>query len=85
MATKKKSVDNEPIMEPQVVDEPKPAKKPAAKIKTVFGGVLNIRKDADINSERVGYYEDGDKIKVLEDLGDWLRVETGYVMAKWVK
>jgi len=70
MATRKKTTTEE---------------KPAAKIKTVFGGALNIRKDADINSERVGCYADGDKIKVLEDLGEWLRVETGYVMSKWVK
>lgn len=54
-------------------------------MKTVFGGTLNIRREPDINAERVGLLMDGERIEILEDLGEWLKIPEGYVMAKWVK
>ena len=52
---------------------------------TVTGGALNIRKEADITSERVGTLKDGTQIEILEAGKDWHRITEGYVMAKWVK
>lgn len=52
---------------------------------TVFGGTLNIRKAADINSEKLGTLEDGAKITILEDCGEWLKIKAGYIMKQWVK
>ena len=57
----------------------------ATKTGTVFGGTLNIRKAADINSDKVGTLEDGTKVTILEDCGEWFKIEAGYVMKKWVK
>ena len=76
MATRKKT---EPIMEAPVEE------KKTTKTGTVFGGRLNIRQAPDIQSKVVGQLEDGEKIKTVEDCGEWLRIQTGYVMAKWVK
>ncbi len=49
---------------------------------------LNVRKEADISSERIGYVNFEEKIKVLENCGEWLRVrymeEEGYVSAEYV-
>ena len=52
---------------------------------TVFGGGLNIREQPGIESAIKGVLEDGSRIEILENTGDWLKIETGYVMAKWVK
>ena len=62
----------------------KTTRKAAMKTGTVHGGALNIRKGPDVGSERVGTLEDGTKVKILEDLGEWLRIDEGFVMAKWV-
>ena len=59
--------------------------KPIQKIGTVHGGTLNVRKAADINSDKVGQLASGTKITILEDLGEWLKIDTGYVMSKWVQ
>ena len=55
------------------------------KTATVFGGALNIRQEPDTTSAVLGTLEDGSQIMILEDLGEWLRTNAGYVMAKWVK
>ena len=51
----------------------------------VFGGALNIRKEPSIDSEPLGILKDGEQIEILETVGDWYKIEPGYVMAKWVK
>lgn len=67
-------------------DTQKTKKKAAARKKgTVFGGVLNVRKEPDVQSDRVRYLQSGTEVTILEDLGEWLRIEDGYIMAKWVK
>lgn len=50
---------------------------------------LNVRKDADVQSKRIGYLDNGEKVKLLEDCGDWYRVlytdrTEGYVSAEYV-
>ena len=49
---------------------------------------LNVRKEATTESKRIGYLNQGEKAKIVENLGDWLKVEysegqTGYVSAEF--
>ncbi len=51
---------------------------------------LNVRKEATTDSDRIGYIDNGEKVKLLEDLGDWLKVQyvegkEGYVAAEYVQ
>ena len=50
---------------------------------------LNVRKEADVESGRIGYVDRGEKVQILENLGDWMKVQyteskTGYVAAQYV-
>lgn len=50
---------------------------------------LNVRKEADVESGRIGYVDRGEKVEILENLGDWMKVQyteskTGYVAAQYV-
>lgn len=50
---------------------------------------LNVRKEPDIESSRIGYIDKEEKVKILENLGEWLKVQytdksTGYVAAQYV-
>ena len=56
---------------------------------TVKADRLNVRKAPDIEAARVGYIDSGERVKLLEDLGEWLKVQytdskTGYVAAEYV-
>lgn len=55
---------------------------------TVIVTRLNVRKEPDITSKRVGFVDSGEKLLVLERDGDWLKVQytddhTGYVAAEF--
>ncbi len=45
---------------------------------------LNIRKEMDVDSEWLGQYPADSTIVLLEDLGEWYRVEGGYVSKRFV-
>lgn len=50
---------------------------------------LNVRKEPDIEAKRIGYVDFEEKVKLLEDCGDWLKVQytedtDGYVAAQYV-
>ena len=45
---------------------------------------LNIRKDPDPESERVGTYSEGDAVTVLEVSGQWGRTDQGWINLKYV-
>ena len=56
---------------------------------TVIADRLNVRQEQSTESKRIGYIDRGEKVKVLELLGDWLLVQytddrTGYVAAEFV-
>lgn len=56
---------------------------------TVNADRLNVRKEQSTDSKRIGYIDRGEKVKLLESLGDWLLVQytddrTGYVAAEYV-
>ena len=50
---------------------------------------LNVRKEPSTESSRIGYLDNGESVKLLENCGDWLRVQytgrkEGYVAAEYV-
>lgn len=50
---------------------------------------LNVREAPDLEAKRIGYIDNGEKVKLLENQGDWLKVQytsqkTGYVAAEYV-
>lgn len=50
---------------------------------------LNVRKEPSAESARIGYLDNGESVKLLENCGDWLRVQytgrkEGYVAAEYV-
>ncbi len=50
---------------------------------------LNVRKEPDIESKRIGYIDRGERAQIVEDCGDWLKVQyagngQGYVSAQYV-
>lgn len=56
---------------------------------TVTADRLNVRQDAATDAKRIGYIDNGEKVKLLENDGDWLKVQyteakTGYVSAEYV-
>ncbi len=56
---------------------------------TVIADRLNVRSEPDLASGRIGYIDNGERVKLLEDQGDWLKVQytdtqTGYVAAPYV-
>lgn len=56
---------------------------------TVIADRLNVRQEPGTDSKRIGYIDCGEKVKVLEMPGDWLRVQytddkAGYVAAEYV-
>ena len=50
---------------------------------------LNVRQDPATDAKRIGYIDNGEKVKILENDGDWLKVQytdskEGYVSAEYV-
>lgn len=50
---------------------------------------LNVREEPSTDAKRIGYIDNGEKAKVIENLGEWLKVEymegkNGYVSAAYV-
>ncbi|MGN1146683.1 MAG: SH3 domain-containing protein [Acetatifactor sp.] len=56
----------------------------------VLADRLNVRKEPSIEAKRIGYMDRNEKLKVLEDCGDWLRVQytdskEGYIAAEYAE
>ena len=56
---------------------------------TVLADRLNVREEQSAESRRIGYIDNGENVKVVEDCGDWLKVQytdskQGYVSAEYV-
>lgn len=50
---------------------------------------LNVRKEPSTESSRIGYIDHGEKVKLVEDCGDWIKIlytnsKEGYVSAEYV-
>ena len=52
---------------------------------TVTPETLNIRKQAMVESEQVGTYAKGDRVEILETLGDWGRTDQGWVHLDYIQ
>ena len=63
----------------------KAAEKKKKRTGTVFGGALNIREGASVETGIAGVLEDGAEVEILGEQDGWYKIEGGYVMAKWVK
>lgn len=55
----------------------------------VLADRLNVREEQSADSRRIGYIDNGENVKVVEDCGDWLKVQytdskQGYVSAEYV-
>lgn len=55
----------------------------------VLADRLNVREEPSTDAKRIGYIDNGEKVKILENLGEWLKVEytagkNGYVSAEYV-
>ena len=55
---------------------------------TVTADRLNVRQEPDTEAKRIGYIDNGEKVRILENNGDWLKVQytedkTGYVSAEY--
>lgn len=56
---------------------------------TVTADRLNVRQEAATDAKRIGYIDNGEKVRILENNGDWLKVQytedkVGYVSAEYV-
>ena len=56
---------------------------------TVTADRLNVRQEPATDAKRIGYIDNGEKAKILENNGDWLKVQytddkEGYVSAEYV-
>jgi uncharacterized protein YgiM (DUF1202 family) len=45
---------------------------------------LNIRQSPSIDSPKVGTINYGDRVKILEDCGDWYRTENGFIFKEYI-
>ena len=45
---------------------------------------LNIRQNPSVESERIGVLEYGSEVIILEDCGDWYRIDNGYIFKEYV-
>ena len=50
---------------------------------------LNVRREPSMEATRIGYVDQGERVRILEDCGEWLRVQytdedEGYVAAEYV-
>lgn len=45
---------------------------------------LNVRKEPTIESEKVGAYNYGERVKVIEDHGYWYKTDLGFICKRYV-
>ena len=52
---------------------------------TITADVLNIRKEANKESTKLGEYKKNDKVEILETKGNWGRTDKGWISLSYVK
>lgn len=52
---------------------------------TINTGALNIREEADADSDSLGTYKQGDQVSILETDGHWGRTDKGWINLNYVK
>ena len=45
---------------------------------------LNIREEATHNSDKIGTFYYGAKVRIIEDCGDWYKTDNGYIFKEFV-
>lgn len=70
------------------VEKPEKKEKPTRTSGKVSCAVLNLRENPSLNAKVFGFLERDDKVIILEDQGDWLKVESkigkGFVVAEFI-
>lgn len=52
---------------------------------TVKASILRVRSGPGTSYQQVGYLRNGEKVIILENRGDWLRISSGWISADYVK
>ena len=63
----------------------KTTEKKETKHGVVFGGALNVRKDAKMTADIVKVLENGAEIEILDELDGFYKIKGGFVKADFVK
>ena len=45
---------------------------------------LNIREEATLDSDKIGTFYYGAKVRIIEDCGDWYKTDDGYIFKEFV-
>lgn len=88
-----RSRKNEPVIEEVVVEEKNPSVnevveennyKHSRKGTVVKCSVLNIREEASLNASILGQLKAGEVIDILDESGDFFKIDNGYVMKDYI-
>ena len=74
-----KDNDIKVYINPKDSDEIENAKVKEEHVVIVAKAGLNIRQEPSIKSEKVGTINYGEKVKILEDCGEWYKTENGFI------
>lgn len=69
---------------PAPAAQPQPSAETATGSGRVNASVLNVRADPSLNGEIVGHARRGERVTILGESGEWLRVRTGSGEIGWV-
>lgn len=72
----------DPKIQPEEVTKKEEVKETYGIVTSMSG--LNIRQNPSVESDRLGVLEYGAEVKILEDCGDWYRIENGYIFKDYV-
>lgn len=70
------------------IEKPEKKEKPTRAFGKVSCAVLNLRENPSLNAKVLGFLEHDDKVIILEDQKDWLKVSSqkgnGFVVAEFI-
>lgn len=76
--------DNKIVIKIDPVEEEEPEEVTEERGMVTSTDGLNIRQEPSVESERIGVLEYGAEVRILEDCGDWYRIDNGYIFKDYV-
>ena len=76
--------DNKIVIKIDPVEEEEPEEVTEERGMVTSTDGLNIRQEPSVESERIGVLEYGAEVRILEDCGDWYRIDSGYIFKDYV-